>query len=351
MMSDISQQLAQQVNHAYEQKTPLCIYGSQSKSFLRCTDEGVTASTLEHTGIINYEPTELVVTVRAGTSIDLLQTTLAEQNQSLAFDPPRYNQSGTIGGVIASGLSGPARPWSGAVRDHVLGTTIINGKGEILKFGGQVMKNVAGYDVSRLMTGAFGTLGLVLDVSFKVLPMAEYSATLSFESDATNAIERINTWSGQSVPLNAACWLENRLYVRLSGTKPGVDAVINKIGGDLTPDDEAFWSALRDHEHVFFRDESYWRLSLPPATPMLPIQGEWFIDWGGAQRWLKSTEPADRIQKIASEAGGYAEQWHDQDKRYLRMPLTRLLHQYHLNLKDAFDPGRILNKGVFYPDL
>ena len=350
-MSDRSQLLAQEVKNAFEKKTPLSIQGADSKSFLRYSNEGRTLCTTQHTGIVAYEPTELVVTVRAGTPIQELQATLAEQNQTLAFDPPCFHQAGTIGGAVATGLSGPTRPWVGAVRDYVLGTRIINGKGDILNFGGQVMKNVAGYDVSRLMTGAYGTLGVLLDISFKVLPIPEQSTTRSFECDAQAAIDLVNDWSSQAVPINGAYWLDNILYVRLSGTTAGVNAAIEEIGGDMTTDSEARWTALRDHDHAFFKHDEYWRLSLPPATPVLPLNGEWLIDWGGAQRWLKTTESSDNILQITSDAGGHAELWHSQDKNYLRMPLDQSINRYHQNLKDAFDPARILNAGVLYPDL
>lgn len=350
-MSDISQQLSDEVKNAFEQKSPLSIQGSNSKSFLRYSNEGQTLSTIEHSGIVAYEPTELVVTVRSGTSIKSLQASLTEHNQSLAFDPPCFNQNGTIGGVVATGLSGPARPWVGAVRDYVLGTRIINGEGAILNFGGQVMKNVAGYDVSRLMTGAYGTLGVLLDISLKVLPIEEQSMTRSFECNAQEAIDSVNKWSSQALPINGAFWLDKRLYVRLSGSTAGVNAAIDKIGGDVTDDDASLWTNLRDHDHAFFKDNTCWRLSLPPTTPILPLDGEWLIDWGGAQRWLKTSESGEKIQQVTTEVGGHAEQWHSQDKNNMRMPLDPILNRYHQNLKDAFDPVRILNPGVLYPDL
>jgi glycolate oxidase FAD binding subunit len=351
MMSDNSQQLANEVKEAFENKSPLSIHGMKSKSFLRYQDEGTALNTMEHTGIIAYEPTELVVTVRAGTPIQTLQSILAEQNQTLVFDPPRFHQKGSVGGAVATGLSGPSRPWDGAIRDHVLGAKIINGKGEILNFGGQVMKNVAGYDVSRLMTGAFGTLGVLLDITFKVLPLSEKTTTLSFECDAQDAIDRVNAWTSKAVPVNGAYWSDNVLYLRLSGTTAGVNDAVATIGGDEIAESESLWPALRDHDHVFFTDNEYWRLSVPPATPMLTLQGEWLIDWGGAQRWLKTSEPHDKILQVTSDANGHAEQWHSQDKNYLRAPLDPTVNRYHQNLKDAFDPTRILNSGTFYPDL
>jgi len=351
MMSDISQQLANEVKETFEKKSLLSIHGMNSKSFLRHADEGASLDTIEHTGIIAYEPTELVVTVRAGTPIQTLQATLAEQNQTLVFDPPTFNQKGSVGGAVAAGLSGPSRPWAGAVRDHVLGTRIIDGKGEVLNFGGQVMKNVAGYDVSRLMTGAYGTLGVLLDITFKVLPLPEQTTTRLLECSAQDAINNVNAWTSQAVPINGAYWLDNILHVRLSGTTAGVEAAMNTIGGNEITASESLWSDLRDHDHAFFNDNTYWRLSVPPATPMLPLEGEWLIDWGGAQRWLKTTESSEKIIQVASDAHGYAEQWHGEDKNNLRIPLDQTVNRYHQSLKDAFDPGRILNKGTFYPEL
>jgi glycolate oxidase FAD binding subunit len=348
-MSDEHKHLAEQIAGACQQGRQLRITGHNSKSFLCHENENEQFSILEHNGIISYEPSELVVTVRAGTGIQELQAILAEQQQTLAFDPPCFDGRGTIGGAIATGLSGPSRPWNGSARDFVLGTRIINGKGEVLTFGGQVMKNVAGYDVSRLMAGAYGTLGLILDISIKVLPLPEQTTTIALEQSAEQSIEHINRLSGQSLPLTGACWMDNTLYIRIAGTEAGIQAACSRIGGEVH-EDEQFWNSLRDHQLDFF-DADYWRIALAPATPMLAVEGQWLLEWGGAQRWLHSDAPPEDIVQASDQAGGHAQRWRHVDPLYLRPQLDPLINKYHQRLKDTFDPDRILNRGVMYRDL
>ncbi len=347
-MRDIAQQLIETVACACQEGQPLSIHGSGSKSSLRLRDEGKPLSILQHNGIIAYEPTELVLTVRAGTPMSEAESVLRESGQMLAFEPPEFN-GGTIGGAIASGLSGPRRPWVGAARDFVLGTHIINGKGEDLRFGGQVMKNVAGYDASRLMAGAYGVLGVILDVSIKVLPLPEMEVTKVFELSANEAIRRISKLSGIANPISAACWYQGRLMVRLSGTESGVKQASRTFGGELLRDADNFWLSIRNHSHTFFQKDSFWRLSIPQASPhILPDSSEQLIDWGGSQRWLKTEESARSVTQKAQSAGGYAEQWHTTNKTNLRHPLEKNIMQIHKKIKQAFDPERILNPGTFY---
>ena len=348
-MPDHHQFLADSIATAYSERRQIFIQGQLSKSFLTRKQQGETLSTLEHDGIIAYEPSELVVTVRCGTRLNELQLLLAEHQQTLAFDPPGFGNAGTIGGAIATGLSGPSRPWTGAARDFVLGCRVINGKGETLKFGGQVMKNVAGYDASRLMVGAYGTLGLVLDISLKVLPVPETTETLILDLSADEAIEQVNRMSGRSLPISGACWVDNTLYLRISGSVAGVSAARATIGGE-TLDNAEFWHSIRDHQYEFFKDD-YWRIALPPATPMLSLDGQWMIDWGGAQRWLRSNESPHDIEAAVKRSGGHVERWKHSDRTHLRTTLDPALHKYHQRLKKAFDPDRILNLGVMYPDL
>jgi glycolate oxidase FAD binding subunit len=245
-MADHHQFLADCIASAFSEGRQIFIQGQQSKSFLTHEQQGETLSTLEHNGIITYEPSELVVTVRSGTRIDELQLVLAEHQQTLAFDPPGFDNTGTIGGAVATGLSGPSRPWTGAARDFILGCRVVNGKGEALKFGGQVMKNVAGYDASRLMVGAYGTLGLLLDISLKVLPIPEATETLRLDLSADEAIKQVNRMSARSLPISGACWMNDSLYLRISGSAAGISAARNAIGGE-TLDDAEFWQSIRDH--------------------------------------------------------------------------------------------------------
>lgn len=348
-MPDHQQFLVDSISSAFRENKQIFIQGQNTKSFLTREQQGETLSTNEHNGVISYEPSELVVTARSGTGINELQSLLAEQQQTLAFDPPRFDGAGTIGGSVAAGLSGPSRPWAGSARDFVLGCSVINGKGETLKFGGQVMKNVAGYDASRLMVGAYGTLGLVLDISLKVLPLAEMTLTQRLELSADEAVELVNRMSGRSLPLNGACWENDNLYIRISGSEAGVIAARDVIGGE-TFDNSEFWNSIRDHQHAFFSGD-YWRIAVPPATPMLPLDGHWLIDWGGAQRWLRSTVSPSDIKAAVRGAGGHVERWKHTDHEHLRSALDPALNKYHQRLKMVFDPERILNRGVMYPDL
>ncbi|MGD9000386.1 MAG: glycolate oxidase subunit GlcE [Granulosicoccaceae bacterium] len=350
---DISTALAEDIMQAAADNSPLYLHGHNSKSFYGRSCDAQPFDVSGHSGIIDYDPSELVITARAGTSLHEIETTLAEQRQCLAFEPPHFGDS-TLGGCIATGLSGPRRPHAGAARDFVLGTRCINGRGEILSFGGQVMKNVAGYDVSRLMCGALGTLGVLLDVSLKVLPVDEYSVTRVSECPDSDAIQHMNTLAGRPLPLTAAAWHDNRLYLRLSGNRAAVEAASKKLAGDLMGEDDArtFWQSLRDQQHAFFAgDAPLWRLSLPPATLALHIEGELLIDWGGAQRWYRSHESADVIRTLCSQHGGHATLFRHGDRNSdVFQPLAPGLAQLHRSLKQAFDPHGLFNPGHMYRD-
>ncbi len=346
--ADISQPLREAVASAAGKRTPLTITGSGSKRFYTGQAEGKPLDVTGHRGIVSYEPTELVVTARAGTPLAEVEAALAEKGQMLGFEPPYFGPAATLGGTIACGFSGPRRPYAGSARDFVLGTRIINGRGEVLKFGGEVMKNVAGYDVSRLMVGALGTLGVLLEVSLKVLPIPAQEITLCFEMPADKAINAMNAWAAQPLPLSAACHLGDTLYMRLSGTEPGVRAAQARLGGEIVEKGAEFWRELREHQRGFFRNAvPLWRLSVPPATPPIDLPGQWLIDWGGAQRWLKSDAPADAIHARAENAGGYASLFRDEKMNGVTSrPLPATLATLHRNLKLAFDPDGLMNRGA-----
>ena len=345
--TDISPTLAETVRNAAAARTPLAIHGSGSKRFLTGERQGTPLDITPHRGIVSYEPTELVITARAGTPLAEIEAALAEENQMLAFEPPHFGSTATLGGTIACNLSGPRRPYAGSARDFVLGTRIINGQGEILKFGGQVMKNVAGYDVSRLMAGSFGTLGVILEVSLKVLPKPAQEITLTFEMQANEAIGKMNAWAGQPLPLSAAAHAGDTLYLRLSGTDSGVRAARVKLGGEPLAKGVAFWEELREHQRSFFRTETpLWRLSVPPASAPIDLPGKWLLDWGGAQRWLLTDASAENIHRIAESAGSYATLF-----RTSQASVTRNAEQsgsmwtLHKNIKQSLDPAGILNPG------
>ena len=350
MGQDLIPTFCEQVRQACTESRPICIQGGNSKSFYGRTPQGDTLLTAEHQGIISYEPSELVLRARTGTRLAEIEQLLDEQRQMLAFEPPHFGEHSTLGGAIATGLSGPRRPFSGSVRDFVLGTGIINGKGEALSFGGQVMKNVAGYDLSRFMCGALGTLGLITDVSVKVLPKPEVNYTLKQVCSQQEAIQRFSQWQQKPLPLSAACWHDEHLFVRLSGSEAGTRQAQHQLGDNVLEPQPAFWAGLRDHQHDFFnRDLPLWRLSVPPASPPLALQGDWLIDWGGAQRWLFSDESAVRIRQLASDIGGHAMLFrHDNDIDEVFQPLPDGLLALHQRLKAALDPQAIFNPGRMY---
>ena len=348
--SDISGDLQDRVRAACASATALVVRGGGTKAFYGRVAHGETLSVTDHAGVVAYEPTELVLTARAGTRLAEVESVLREGGQMLAFEPPHFGEQSTLGGTIACGLSGPRRPFVGAARDFVLGTRIINGRGENLRFGGEVMKNVAGYDVSRLMVGALGTLGVLLDISLKVLPLPAQELTLSQQATAEQALKAMSRWAGCALPLSAACYDGEQLFLRLSGAAPAVQTSQQKIGGELYADGERLWREVREQTHVFFRGvEPLWRLSVPATAPVLPLEGRWLLDWGGAQRWLRSEQPAAVIQRAAAAAGGHAVLFRGGDRAGdVFQPLSEPMYELHRNLKKAFDPNGILNPGRLY---
>ncbi|MGH8119627.1 MAG: glycolate oxidase subunit GlcE, partial [Gammaproteobacteria bacterium] len=292
-ISTLYQDYRERIQSATASGRPLVIRGGGSKDFYGRAVTGEVLNTRSCAGIISYEPSELVLTAHAGTPLREIQETLAARRQMLAFEPPAFAGAATLGGVVACGLSGPRRPYSGSVRDYVLGVKCMNGRGEIMNFGGQVMKNVAGYDVSRLMAGALGTLGLLLEISIKVQPVPEQEMSLAGKTDFATALHLMNSWAGQSLSLSAACYDGENLHVRLSGKRSAVSAAGTKLGVVDREDDPAFWQGLRELQLPFFRPDGrqLWRLSVPATTPALALSGDWLMDWGGAQRWLLTGEP------------------------------------------------------------
>jgi glycolate oxidase FAD binding subunit len=334
-------------------KQSLRIRGGGTKDWYGQALAGDILDTRGFSGIVDYEPTELVITARSGTPLAEIEAVLAERNQMLAFEPPHFGEDATLGGAVAAGLSGPRRATSGALRDFVLGAVMMDGKGEVLTFGGQVMKNVAGYDVSRLLAGSMGTLGLMLQHSVKVLPRTVSEATLRFELSEIDAIRRLNEWGGQPLPVSASCWIDGALTVRLSGAKAAVDAAVREFGGEAVTDGAAFWAGLREQTHPFFAGaDSVWRLSVPSTTGAIILKGEQLIEWGGAQRWLKAGSDAATAQNIRSAVtavGGHATLFRGGDKSVgVFQPLAPAIAKIHQRLKAAFDPSNVFNPGRMY---
>lgn len=340
-------------------RTCLRLRGSGSKDFYGQSLAGELFDTREYSGIVAYEPTELVVTARCGTPLAELEEALAENGQSLAFESPHFGMRATVGGCVASGLSGPRRVQVGALRDFVLGVRILNGQGELLNFGGQVMKNVAGYDVSRLMAGSLGTLGLILEVSLKVLPIPVAEQTLCFDLSQDRALEQLNRWGGQPLPISASAWAEDVLHLRLSGATAAVSSASRKLGGQVLAPDEAmaFWLGLREQRHVFFDgDEPLWRVSVPSTSAALDLPGAQLLEWGGALRWLRggASVTDQAIRQAAELAGGHATLFRADAAQKAGVgvfqPLAAPLARIQRNLKYAFDPQGIFNPGRMYPE-
>ncbi|MDH3693352.1 MAG: glycolate oxidase subunit GlcE [Gammaproteobacteria bacterium] len=351
--NDLAAKLSGVIQQANQSGEALRIVGGNTKAFYGRRCQGQALSTTEHSGVINYDPTELVITARSGTRLTELENVLAEQNQKLPFEPPHFGEAATLGGTIACGLSGPRRPYTGSARDLVLGIRCITGRGEHLQFGGQVIKNVAGYDVSRLMTGALGTLGLITEVSLKVLPKPETEITLQFAMEQQPAIDRMNELAGQPVPLSAACWYDGVMRLRLSGTEQGVRAAQQKVGGELNDEGDKFWMQLREQTLPFFENDApLWRLSVPPATKVQELDENVLHDWGGAQRWLFSSEDPSKIRETVTQNDGHATCFRNHgDIDDVFHPIPEAIMQLHRNLKQSFDPKGILNPGRMYGDL
>ena len=342
---------------AAEKRTPLRIRGGGTKDFYGGPLDGEVVDTRVYAGIIDYEPTELVLTARAGTSLAAVESAMRARGQMLAFEPPHFGEGATLGGAVACGLSGPRRPYAGSVRDLVLGVRVLDGVGEHLTFGGRVMKNVAGFDVARLMTGAMGTLGLITEVSLKCLPLPKAEATLAFDHAADQAIRMTNQWGGQPLPLSATCYHDGRLFVRLSGAQPAVTAAVSKLGGAAVADADAFWTSVREQTHGFFagaaRDRRpLWRLSVKSTAPYTDLAGDQLIEWGGALRWLAAGDRADpqKVRAWAAAQGGHATQFRAERKdRDVFHPLDATMAALHGRLKAVFDPHGILNPDRLLP--
>lgn len=367
--SQVLQGVVERIKAAASAGTPLRIRGGGSKDFYGQSLQGDILDTTGLNGITSYEPSELVVTVQAGTPLAELEAVLAEKNQCLPFEPPHFSAGTTVGGMVAAGLSGPSRASSGSVKDFVLGVNMVNGKGEELHFGGTVMKNVAGYDVSRLMAGSMGTLGLITEISLKVLPIAPAEATLKFACSQTEALNMLNTWGAQPLPLNASCWIQEAgqgvLYVRLRGAVAAVEAAIHKMGGQLqnaasgNATVAADWQALRHQAMDFFKlqgDECLWRLSVPDTAPDLQL-GDTLVEWHGAQRWVKLPySEVSRIRSQVNDLGGgailfIANETINTETIEVYSPLKAPLDRIHRELKKQFDPAGIFNRGRMFADM
>jgi glycolate oxidase FAD binding subunit len=350
-MADLEQALAERVRQAGVERTPLHIHGGRTKSFYGRVCAGEPVDMTHHTGVVSYAPTELVITARAGTPLVEIEAQLAEKNQILPFEPPHFGPGATFGGMLAAGLSGPRRPWAGALRDAVLGVKLINGRGDVLSFGGQVMKNVAGYDVSRLLAGSMGSLGVILEASIKVLPRPASALTLVLDVDADTAARRVLELGRRALPLSGSLYYDGQLWLRLCGAEQGVAAAREFIGGEVERAD--VWHAVRDHSLAFFNPpRPLWRLSLPAAAPALALPGETLIEWGGALRWLVSDAAPEAIRSRVQALGGHATWFrHHDGTAPVFHPLPAPLMALHRAVKKSLDPHGLFNPGRMYPEL
>ena len=364
-MSEAGETLAawrERVRRASETKTLLRLVGGGSKDFYGQEFAGEAFDTTAYAGIIDYDPTELVITLRCGTPLTEVEQTLDDAGQMLAFEPPRFGAA-TLGGCIAAGLSGPRRPYAGAVRDVVLGVRMLDGRGTELSFGGRVMKNVAGFDVSRLVAGSLGTLGIILEASLKCLPKPRVEMTRVFELSADQAVQSVNEWGGQPLPLSATCYYQGRLYARFSGAASAVDAAVRRLGGWPMQDGESFWTSVREQTHEFFSRREpgtqFWRVSVRPTAPYDNLGGEQLVEWGGGLRWLRATmgsvdaagaqANATRLRTWARQHGGHATLFRSADKSVgVFQPLGAPMLALQRRLKAVFDPAGIFNPGRLY---
>ncbi len=349
--ADRSEAIIAALRQARENRRPVTISAGNSKRHLAGREcEYAPLDVGGHRGIVDYEPRELVITARAGTPLTDIIATLQEQQQVLSFEPPLFDGKATLGGTLACNLSGPARPWGGSIRDMVLGVQLINGRCERLNFGGRVIKNVAGYDVSRLQAGALGTLGVLSEVTLKVLPRPEKTLTLHYAMSAADAVLCMNRRAGEPKPLSGAFWLDGHLHLRLSGAASAVEGTATQWGGDIVMEDAQIWESLRDMTLPFFAgDAPLWRFSVKPSAPVKTDFGAALIDWCGAQRWVRGAHSLDILQRAAAEAGGHVIAFRGGDRSAeVRAPLSAVEQGLQQRLKHAFDPDRILNPGRLY---
>ncbi|BBP05853.1 glycolate oxidase subunit GlcE [Sulfuriferula plumbiphila] len=346
------QAIIDKVHTAIAAQAPLQIRAGGSKDWYGNAPLGELLDISMHRGVVEYEPVELVLTAKAGTPLAEIEALLAANGQMLSFEPPHYGAHATLGGTLACGFSGPRRAHAGSARDALLGVQLLDGRGDVLNFGGKVIKNVAGYDVSRLMAGALGTLGVILQASLKVLPRPANEITLQFELDQGSAIARMNQLAGQALPISAAAWVGGVMMLRLEGSAAGIHAAQVKLGGEVNPHGAAFWLAAREQTAALFAgDMPLWRLSVPATTPPIALPGKQAVTWGGAQRWLKSDAPPGQIRSGAARAGGHATLFRAADKSAgVFQPLPKAMLALHQRLKQHFDPHGIFNRGRLYAE-
>ncbi|MES3020257.1 MAG: glycolate oxidase subunit GlcE [Pseudomonadota bacterium] len=351
-MDAVLEQFKARIAAATAAEAPLCLRGGGTRSWYGQAEGGDPLDTSAYSGVVAYEPSELYISARCGTLVSEIERVLDQRGQMLAFEPPRFGPGSTVGGMLACGMGGPRRASAGAMRDFVLGASLLDGRGQELHFGGRVMKNVAGYDVSRMLAGSLGTLGIILDATFKVVPKPLCEVSLEFSVDQQEALAICLGLARNAVPVSASCWFDGKLTLRVSGAEPAVRLALSTLGGAAVVDADAFWRSLRDQRHAFFDQAApLWRLSLPPATPVLDLEGVQLVEWGGAQRWVHAADDGAHMRECAARAGGHATLFRGGDKRVgVFQPLPPALSRIHGRLKQVFDPHAIFNPGRMYKE-
>ena len=352
-MNDVVTEWRERIRAAAATQSPLRIVGGGTKDFYGQELVGDRFDTAAHRGIVDYDPTELVITARCGTPLAAIESALDTERQMLAFEPPHFGHNATLGGCVAAGLSGPRRAYAGAVRDVVLGVRMLDGRGDDLSFGGRVMKNVAGFDVSRLIAGSLGTLGVIVEVSLKCLPRPQIETTLELKMELSEALRRVNEWGAQPLPLSASCWYRDCLLLRLSGAVSAVAGATRRIGGETLPDAATYWADLREQRHAFFANPNapLWRASVPSTAPQPDVGGEVLVEWGGALRWFTGASAEDGIalRAWAQAHRGHATLFRGADKSAgVFQQLPPALLTLHQRLKVEFDPAGVLNPRRMY---
>jgi glycolate oxidase FAD binding subunit len=352
---NLEDDLQSQIESVTANGVPVKIVGGNTKAFYGHAVDALAIDVSGHSGIVDYDPAELVITLRAGCKLRDVESLLAENNQMLGFEPPHFGDEATIGGIVASGLTGPRRAFSGAIRDFILGVRLLNGRGEIVNFGGRVIKNVAGFDVSRLMVGALGTLGVLLEVSIRVIPKFEAETTLVFEhADAQEHIDWVNQQRRLPYPISASMWYQGQTKIRLSGSQQGLDSACQDLGRDNKMECDEIWSELKEQSHVFFGQvKTIARVSVPSVEPDFLTAESQMIEWGGAQRWVEASQ--DRLEPLRQQMQYHrgtvcAYRGYDSDADKFQRPTDSMM-TLHRNLKSSFDPVGIFNPGRLYPGL
>ena len=352
-------ELVAQVQAAGAARRPLHIRAGGTKEFYGNATQGERLDPRPWRGIEAYEPSELYVTARAGTPLQELEMLLEQHGQMLAFEPPHFGAAATVGGCVAAGLAGPRRCAAGvahgALRDFVLGARLLDGRGRLLRFGGTVIKNVAGYDVARVLPGSLGILGVILEITLKVLPRPHTQKTLCLEMDEARAIEHVNRLAGRPLPLSASLWHEGQLWLRFEGARAGVHEAAARMGGESLSEQaaQAWWSAVREQQLPMWSGAApLWRFSLPATAPPLGLEGSQIIEWQGAQRWLRTASPASVLRARARELGGHATLFRAGGRAEdVFTPLAPPLEAIQRRLQDEFDPARIFNPGRMYQEM